>query len=113
MFVSATVDLGTMAGAFLVPQRAVTRGDDGKATVYLVTAEGKAQQQQVNTSGTAGNDWIVTDGVKDGDRLIVDGIQKISDGSAVTPVEAAIDDDGVVPQDIETQAAQTDKGAGQ
>ncbi|MDF1632822.1 efflux RND transporter periplasmic adaptor subunit [Mycoplana sp. MJR14] len=113
MFVSATVDLGTMAGAFLVPQRAVTRGDDGKATVYLVTAEGKAQQQQVTTSGTAGNDWIVTDGVKDGDRLIVDGFQKISDGSAVTPVEAAIDDDGVVPQDIETQAAETGKGAGQ
>lgn len=113
MFVSATVDLGTMTNAFLVPQRAVTRGDDGKATAYLVSAEGRAQQHVITTSGTVGNDWVVTDGVKEGDRLIVDGFQKISDGSEVEPVEASIDDDGVVRQDLEPKAAEAGKETAQ
>ncbi|QDG94640.1 efflux RND transporter periplasmic adaptor subunit (plasmid) [Rhizobium sp. NIBRBAC000502774] len=106
MFVRATVDLGTMPDAFLVPQRALTRGDDGKATVYIVSADNKAEQKAVTTSGTTGNDWIVIDGVKEGDKLIIDGFQKISNGKAVTTVEATIDDDGVVKQ---TLSKNTDK----
>lgn len=105
MFVTATIDLGKLAGAFLVPQRAVTRDDDGTATVYLVSDDGKAKLQAVTTTGSSGNDWIVTDGVKDGDRLIVDGFQKISDGSPVEPVEATINDDGVIRQDIRPASA--------
>ncbi|WP_320203208.1 efflux RND transporter periplasmic adaptor subunit [Agrobacterium rosae] len=106
MFVRASVDLGTMPDAFLVPQRALTRGDDGKATVYIVSADNKAEQKAVTTSGTTGNDWIVIDGVKEGDKLIIDGFQKISNGKAVTTVEATIDDDGVVKQ---TLSKNTDK----
>ena len=102
MFVRATVDLGTMPDAFLVPQRAVQRGDDGSATVYLVSEDGKAEVRPITTLGSTGNDWIVGDGVKNGDRLIVDGFQKISAGSAITPVDATIDDDGVVRQTIST-----------
>ena len=100
MFVSAALKFGTMPNAFLIPQRAVTRGDDGKATVYLVSGDGKAQLTEVVTNGTSGNDWIVTSGVKAGDKLVVDGFQKISNGVAVEPVEAEIDDNGVVKQTI-------------
>ncbi|PIO98659.1 efflux RND transporter periplasmic adaptor subunit [Pleomorphomonas carboxyditropha] len=96
MFVTAKVDLGTLSGAFLVPQRAVTRGDDGVATLYVVSSDGKAELKRLTTLGTSGNAWIVTDGVAAGDRLIVDGFQKFSNGSEVEPVEATIDDDGVV-----------------
>ncbi|MEO9340424.1 efflux RND transporter periplasmic adaptor subunit [Mesorhizobium sp. SB112] len=103
MFVRASVDLGSMPGAFLVPQRAVTRSDDGTATVYVVSADDRATQKAVSTSGTVGNDWIVINGVQEGDRLIVDGFQKISDGTAVKAVEAGIDDDGVVKQTISTE----------
>ncbi|MCX8997943.1 efflux RND transporter periplasmic adaptor subunit [Rhizobiaceae bacterium BDR2-2] len=110
MFVSASIDLGTLSDAFLIPQRAVTRGDDGKATVYVVSADDKAEQREIVTEGTSANDWIVTDGVKEGDRLIVDGFQKISDGTDVTPVEATIDDNGVVGQEL---APQTGTEAGQ
>jgi len=95
MFVQASVDLGTLNNAFLVPQRTVTRGDDGIATLYVVS-DGKAEMKRVTTIGTSGNAWIVTDGVTAGDRLIVDGFQKFSNGSEVEPVEATIDDDGVV-----------------
>ncbi len=106
MFVRARVDLGMMPGAFLIPQRAVQRSDSGEATLYVVSADGKAEQRTVTTMGSVGNDWIVVDGVQAGDRLIVDGFQKISDGSEVTPVEASINDDGVVPQTIPAPAAQ-------
>jgi membrane fusion protein, multidrug efflux system len=105
MFVRATVDLGALPGAFLVPQRAVTRGADGKATLYVVSSEGKAELRRVRTEGTKGNDWIVTEGLAAGDKLIVDGFQKISDGSPVSPVEALINGDGVVLQDMKAAKA--------
>lgn len=100
MFVQASVDLGTLNNAFLVPQRAVTRGDDGVATVYVVSADNKAETKRITTTGTSGNNWIVTGGVASGDRLIVDGFQKFSAGAEVVPVEATIDDNGVVEQDL-------------
>jgi membrane fusion protein (multidrug efflux system) len=106
MFVRAKVDLGTMPNAFLIPQRAVTRDNSGAATLYVVSSDGKAELRKITTSGSQGNDWIVVDGVADGDRLIVDGFQKISDGTAVKPVEATIDEDGVVKQAISAVQAE-------
>ncbi|WP_075289819.1 efflux RND transporter periplasmic adaptor subunit [Pararhizobium arenae] len=111
MFVSASLEMGTLANAFRVPQRAVTRGDDGKAMVYLVTADGKAEQREIVTNGSIDNDWVVTDGVKTGDKLIIDGFQKISNGSEVVPVEAKIDENGVVKQDLTPQADEKQEAA--
>ncbi|MCM5558827.1 efflux RND transporter periplasmic adaptor subunit [Pleomorphomonas sp. JP5] len=103
MFVQASVDLGTLNEAFLVPQRAVTRGDDGIATIYVVSADNTAEAKRITTVGTSDNNWIVTEGASSGDRLIVDGFQKFSAGAEVTPVEATIDDDGVVGQDLKAE----------
>ena len=114
MFVRASVDLGTMPNAFLVPQRAVQRSGAGEPVAYVVSADGKVEQRTLSTEGTTGNDWIVTDGLKDGDRLIVDGFQKISAGAAVTPVDVTIDEDGVVKQSLATSSATGDaSGAAQ
>lgn len=111
MFVRASVDLGSMPNAFLVPQRAVQRSGTGEPVAYVVSADGKAEQRTLTTLGTSGNDWIVTEGLKDGERLIVDGFQKISEGAAVTPVEAVIDEDGVVKQSLAGPAT-TDDASG-
>jgi membrane fusion protein (multidrug efflux system) len=100
MFVRAGVDLGSMPNAFLVPQRAVQRSANGDPTLYVASGDDKAELRAIATGGAVGNDWIVVDGVADGDRLIVDGFQKISDGAAIRPVEATIDEDGVVRQTI-------------
>ncbi|MHA6687160.1 efflux RND transporter periplasmic adaptor subunit [Mesorhizobium sp. A556] len=100
MFVRATVAIGSTPGAFLVPQRAVTRNEAGKATAYFVTDDNKAKMRILTAGRAVGNDWLVTAGVADGDRLIVDGLQMISDGKAVTPVDVTIDKDGVVKQTI-------------
>lgn len=102
MYVRAKVDLGAMPNAFLIAQRAVTRDNSGNATLYVVSDENKAELKTVTTSGAAGNDWIVVDGVREGDKVIVDGFQKISNGTAVKPVEATLDDNGVVPQTLGT-----------
>ncbi|HEX4299071.1 MAG TPA: efflux RND transporter periplasmic adaptor subunit, partial [Devosia sp.] len=94
MFVRATVDLGTEPDGFLVPQRAVTFNASGQATAFFVE-NGKAASHVLTTTGTNGNDWVVTAGVTDGAQLIVDGLQKVSDGSAVTPVPVTLNDQGV------------------
>lgn len=104
MFVRAEVNLGSMPGAFLVPQRAVQRSASGEPTLYVASDEGTAELRIITTSGSIGNDWIVVDGISDGDRLIVDGFQKLSDGTAITLVEASIDEDGVVRQTISSAA---------
>lgn len=105
MFVRASVDLGEMPHAFLVPQRAVQRSATGEPIAYVVSAEGKAEERKLVTSGARGNDWIVTEGIADGDRLIVDGFQKFSAGATVSPVAATIDADGVVEQTLQPAAA--------
>lgn len=113
MFVRATVHIGSTPDAFLVPQRAVTRNAAGEATAYFVTEDGKAEARVIEAGRAIGNDWLVTGGVSDGDRVVVDGLQKISDGTPVTPVAVEIDADGVVRQEIAPQAASQADGASQ
>jgi len=104
MFVRASVDLGSIPDAFLVPQRAVSRNEAGEAMVYLASADDKAERRKVETGGAVGNDWIVTGGVANGDRLIVDGFQKISEGSGIRPVESTVDAAGIVAQRLQDVA---------
>ena len=114
MFVRATVHIGNTPDAFLVPQRAVTRNAGGEATAFFVGEDGKVEARAIETGRAIGNDWLVTGGVNEGDRVVVDGLQKISDGTAVRPVEVEIDADGVVRQEIAApQATPRADGAGQ
>jgi membrane fusion protein (multidrug efflux system) len=105
MFVRASVDLGQIPDAFLVPQRAVQRDAGGGAIAYVASADGKAEQRTLVTNGVRGNDWIVTGGLAAGDRLIVDGFQKFSAGAEITAVAATIDADGVVEQTLRPATA--------
>ncbi|MBT51907.1 MAG: efflux transporter periplasmic adaptor subunit [Mameliella sp.] len=94
MFVRGEVVIGTMQ-AFLVPQRAATRGNSGKLTAYIVGEDGTAQQVTLEDDGSYENAWIVRSGLSEGDRLIVDGLSSLRPGQAVTPVAAIIDDNGI------------------
>ena len=104
MFVRATVQLGD-ENAFLVPQRAVSFNSDGDATVLIVSADNTAETKVLETSRSYGNAWVVTSGLEEGDQIIVDGLQKIDEGSEVTPVAVEIDDNGVILQTIASDAA--------
>ena len=57
--------------AYLIPQRAVTRG--AKDTVVVVAADGSMRPQEVTIAGQSGNNWIITGGLKDGDKVAMDG----------------------------------------
>ena len=57
--------------AYLIPQRAVTRG--AKDTVVIVAADGSMRPQEVTIAGQSGNNWIITSGLKDGDKVAMDG----------------------------------------
>tara|TARA_R110000787_G_scaffold16622_82_gene52312 strand:+ start:34571 stop:35734 length:1164 start_codon:yes stop_codon:yes gene_type:complete len=104
MFVRGEVILGTMQ-AYLVPQRAATRGNSGKLTAYIVGEDGTAKQVTLEDDGSYQNAWIVRKGLKEGDRLIVDGRSSVRAGQAVTPVAATIDEDGI-SRDANTTAVE-------
>lgn len=105
MFVRTHIAIGEQENAFLVPQRAVSFNSRSEPTAFFVTADNKAEQRVLTATRDMNNAWVVTEGVSAGDKLIVDGLQKIDDGSAVTPLEVTISEDGVVYQDMSTSAA--------
>ncbi|WP_299788372.1 efflux RND transporter periplasmic adaptor subunit [uncultured Marivita sp.] len=104
MFVRGEVTLGTTQ-AFLVPQRAATRGNSGQLTVYIVGDDGTAGQVTLDDDGSYENAWIVREGLSEGDQLIVDGLSSLSAGQAVTPVAVTINEDGVA-LDADTTAVE-------
>lgn len=95
MFLRGEIMLGT-SRAFLVPQRAATRGNSGLLTAFVVGDDGTAQQITLTDEGTYENSWIVRGGLNEGDKLIVDGLPNIQAGQAVTPVPSVIDENGIV-----------------
>ncbi len=103
MFVRGEIMIGTMQ-AYLVPQRAASRGNSGQLTAYVVDEDGTARQVTLEDEGSYENSWIVREGLNDGDLLIVDGLSSLRAGQAVTPVAATIDEEGVA-RDADASAA--------
>ncbi|RWR12687.1 efflux RND transporter periplasmic adaptor subunit [Paenirhodobacter populi] len=95
MFLRGFVTLGTMQG-FLVPQRATARSSTGELTAFIVDNEDKARQVTLTSTGTYRNNWIVTAGLQEGDRVILDALKSVTAGRAVIPVEAHVDEFGLV-----------------
>ncbi|VVT20162.1 multidrug efflux system [Sphingomonas sp. EC-HK361] len=85
MFVRARLGQGTQQSALLVPQRAVSRDEKGKATVMVVGAGNKVEPRTLETSRTSGDNWIVTGGLKPGDKVIVEGGMMLRPGMPVKP----------------------------
>ncbi|WP_246725547.1 efflux RND transporter periplasmic adaptor subunit [Beijerinckia sp. L45] len=99
MYVRARIKQGVDSDAIAVPQQAVQRSDDGKASVYLVTGDNKIATRPVELGNTVGEEWLVRAGLKPGDRVVVEGLQKISAGVAVkaTTLNTAGDQTGAKP----------------
>jgi RND family efflux transporter MFP subunit len=74
----------TRAGALLVPQRAVIELQ-GSYQLAVVDSNNKVNIRIVTVGERVGNQWIVDSGVKPGETVIVEGVQKVRDGSTVTP----------------------------
>lgn len=84
MFVNVRVTVGELKHAWLVPQAAVQRDNQG-AYVYVVGADAKVAQKRIDAYALQGEDWIVTGGLADGEQIVVSGVQKVQPG---TPAKA-------------------------
>jgi multidrug efflux system membrane fusion protein len=86
-YVVATLHLGDLQGAVLVPQSAVGATQIGR-TLMVVGEGNKVEQRLVKLGDNDGDMVVVTDGLKPGERVITGQLQKIRAGSVVEP-EAA------------------------
>ena len=88
MFVRARIDEGSKAEALLVPQRAVTRDQNGRPIALVVDKTGKVERRQLETDRAIGDSWLVTKGLAVGDQVIIEGLQKARPGATVKTVPA-------------------------
>ena len=86
MFVRGIVEQARSENSIAVPQRAVTRGANGSATLLALTTDDKVEIRTIQADTAVGEKWIVSSGLKDGDRVIVEGLQKARPGAVVKPV---------------------------
>jgi membrane fusion protein (multidrug efflux system) len=94
-YVRASLNVGNEKG-YLIPQRASSRNANGDLTAKFVSAEGRVETRVFGPADRSGNGWLVTEGVKDGDKLIIDGFQWMAEGMPVAPVEATINEKGLI-----------------
>jgi len=76
--------VGTVDGALLVPQRAVTELQ-GSYQVAAVDNHDKVSIDAVKVGERIGPMWVITDGLKPGQRVVAEGVQKVMPGMQVNP----------------------------
>lgn len=87
MYVTASLSLGQINRAYLIPQSVLQR--DAQGAYVLVVGEGdKVERRAVKAETLRKDAWVVTDGIEDGERLVANGIQKARPGQPVRPVPA-------------------------
>ena len=77
-------EMGTRKSALLVPQRAVTELQ-GSYQLAVVGSDNKVNLRPVKVGPSIGKMWIIEDGLKPGERVVVEGLQKVKEGTVVTP----------------------------
>ena len=87
------VETNMKRGALLIPQSAVAQSQ-GSYQVAVVGGDHKVSMRTVKPSETVGTMWVVDSGLKPGEQVVVEGLQKLKEGTAVTPKPARISDEG-------------------
>lgn len=85
------VAIDTKPNAILVPQGAVSELQ-GTYSVAVVSADNKVSIRPVQAGDRIGSLWLIDSGLKAGDRIVVEGVQKVREGTVVTPVTVEIKD---------------------
>ncbi|MFI5103506.1 MAG: efflux RND transporter periplasmic adaptor subunit [Terriglobales bacterium] len=79
--------MGTRKAALLVPQRAVTELQ-GSYQLAVVGSDNKVNLRPVKVGPSFGKMWIIESGLNPGERVVVEGLQKVREGTVVTPKAA-------------------------
>ena len=86
MFARAQIVEGINANALTIPQRTVSRGVGGAASVLVVNSNNIVELRNIEVDRAVGNKIIVSKGLNAGERIMVEGAQKAPPGSTVKPV---------------------------
>mgnify|MGYP003615336115 FL=1 len=88
MYVRVRLHQAQADNAILLPQQAVTRGNQGDV-VMVVGADGSFQPRPIKIGQAQGNNWVVLEGLQAGEKVIVEGFTRLRPGvTKVTPVPA-------------------------
>ncbi len=88
LFVRARVGQGTVPGAILVPQAAVSRDPRGRASVLVAGADGMLEKREVTADTPVGQNWLVSAGLKPGEKVVVEGLNNAREGQKAKVVPA-------------------------
>jgi RND family efflux transporter MFP subunit len=86
-FARVRIQMRLAKDMLLIPQRSVIE-TQGSYQVVSVGSDNKASIRPVKVGERIGEMWIITEGIKPGERVIVEGIQKVKEGTPVTPETA-------------------------
>ena len=75
---------GTITGALLVPQAAVSQAQ-GTYQVTVIDADHRAQLRTVQVGPTVGSLWVINTGLNPGEHVVAVGAEKVKDGDLVKP----------------------------
>lgn len=81
------VETKMKSGALLLPQSAVTQSQ-GSYQVAVVGSDNKVSMRTVKPGETVGTMWVIDEGLKPGEQVAVEGLQRLRDGTLVTPKAA-------------------------
>jgi membrane fusion protein (multidrug efflux system) len=87
------VETGMKKGALLAPQSAVAQSQ-GSYQVAVVGSDHKVSMRTVKPGQTVGTMWVIDDGLKPGEQVVVEGLQRLKEGSLVTPKPAKLSGEG-------------------
>jgi len=78
------VETNLKTGALLLPQSAVAQSQ-GSYQVAVVGGDHKVSMRTVKPGATVGTMWVIDEGLKPGEQVVVEGLQKLKEGTVVTP----------------------------
>jgi RND family efflux transporter MFP subunit len=81
------VETNMKRAALLIPQSAVAQSQ-GSYQVAVVDSDHKVNMRAVKPGETVGTMWVIDDGLKPGEQVVVEGLQRLKEGTLVTPKPA-------------------------
>src|SRR5882757_2107949 len=81
------VETNMKRGALLVPQSAVAQSQ-GSYQVAVVGGDHKVSMRTVKPAETVGTMWVIDSGLKPGEQVVAEGMQRLKEGTLVTPTPA-------------------------
>ena len=83
MYVKVRTRLGFEPNAILIPQRAVSRNNQGQQQVWVMNSKGEVEPRVVTTGVMVHSDWQITAGIAEGDIVLTSSISHLQPGDKV------------------------------